>query len=110
MKVANQGLLLPPGYPADESFKSLIGIALVGLERYSEALPVLDGILAGLPGPVWPEARFALSQCYVKAGQPYRGYLELIRALNESNDWPGYDRALNMLESEFTIDIANRMW
>ena len=103
LKTAAEGINLPQSHPSNADFQRLKGLALVGLERHTEALPYLELSLKGFPGPVWTEARFALSRCYVKNGEPARGHLEMIRALNEGNQWQGYQRALETLKSEVAV-------
>jgi len=103
LKTAGEGINIPQSHPSNSDFQRLKGLALVGLERHTEALPYLELSLKGFPGPVWTEARFALSRCYVKTGASARGRLEMIRALNEGNQWQGYQRALEIFKSEATV-------
>jgi len=100
LEAAAEGLNLPQGHPSNADFHRLKGLALVGLERYSEARESLEFSLQGFPGPVWTEARFALSRCYVATGETARGRMEIIRALNEGNHWQGYQRALETIKAE----------
>lgn len=102
LQAAEEGLLHNPDHITNSHFYKLKGLALAGLERYDEALPYLRKSLEGRPGPVWPEARYALSRCYIKKGDIYRGRLELARALNEGNRWQGYERAREALRLELT--------
>jgi len=103
LKTAGEGINIPQSHPSNADFQRLKGLALVGLERHAEALPFLELSLKGFPGPIWSEARFALSRCYDKTGEPARGRLEMIRALNEGNQWQGYQRALETLKSEVAV-------
>lgn len=100
IKNSIDGMYLPPGYPSNETFQGLRGMALVELNRCADALPLLQSALGSFPGPVWPEVRFALARCYFDTGSPDRGLLELSRAVSEGNDWPGFDRAYQMLGAQ----------
>ena len=99
LKYSFMGMNLPSDYPANSSFQSLRGLALTGLGKYPEALPLLTSAAEGFPGPVWPQSRYALALCYIKTGNENRGNLELVRAVNEGNDWPGFGIALSLLEN-----------
>ena len=100
IKNSLDGMHLPPGYPSSQTFQGLRGMALVEINRSADALPLLQSALGSFPGPVCPELRLALARCYLDSGRPDRGLLELSRALSEGNDWPGFDRAYQMLGAQ----------
>jgi len=97
IKYSLDGMRLPQSYPSSQTFQGMRGLALVEINKCSDAFPLLQSALDSSPGPVWPELRLALARCYFEGGSPDRGLLELSRALSEGNDWPGFDRAYRML-------------
>ncbi|MFZ5597682.1 MAG: stalk domain-containing protein [Bacillota bacterium] len=96
---ASEGTATAGNYPDYSRFDGIKGIALTGMGKYREALPYLERALKGIPGPVWPEARFALSQCYLNTGKVERGKFELARSLNEGSDWAGFNSAAAVMKS-----------
>lgn len=104
LQAAEEGLRYNQGHIPNSHFYGIKGLALVGLERFEDALLYLQKSLEGKPGTVWPEARFALSRCYLETGNIEKGRLELIRALNEGNGWQGFERARETLRSELMSD------
>ncbi|MFZ5647739.1 MAG: stalk domain-containing protein [Bacillota bacterium] len=100
LQAVEEGLRHNPGHIPNSDFYKLKGLALVGLERFDEALLYLQKSLEGIPGPVWPETRFALSRCYMETGNHARGLLELIRSLNEGNNWQGFESAREAMKAE----------
>lgn len=100
VKYSLDGMRLPPGYPSGQTFQGLRGMALVEINRFADALPLLQSALGPFPGPARPDLRLALARSYFDSGRADRGLLELSRAMSESNDWPGFDRAYQMFGAQ----------